>query len=341
MVAFNFTFDLDTAGGLENFTGLDGARFNNSNTVTADVNGTTDFTVQFNVSSSSGGFAFDFAGAPDAIAVAGGQSVVLDLVPTGATDFYFSSLILSGISGSGSYDIELLNAVGGTLASYDETSGASILYSAADVYSIRITSNVGVVSIDGMSGDYNCFTAGTQIATPNGAKNVEDIVQGDVVRTADGDKATVSWLGVLPVDTLTCDTARAYPIRITAGALGNGLPQRDLELSGDHAVEIDGVLFNASTLVNGATIFQVLDMPVDGFRYYHVELEEGHKLLLADGLAAESFLGMCEWGSFENDDQRRARIIPEMALPRVSSARLMPAGLRKRLGVPTCRPLDA
>ncbi|KMW57739.1 hypothetical protein AIOL_002706 [Candidatus Rhodobacter oscarellae] len=51
------------------------------------------------------------------------------------------------------------------------------------------------------------------------------------------------------------------------------VPSRDLYVSPDHAVEIDGVLINAMALDNGTTITQVAKMPLDGFTYYHVETE--------------------------------------------------------------------
>ena len=44
------------------------------------------------------------------------------------------------------------------------------------------------------------------------------------------------------------------PVCISAGALGNGLPQRDLYLSANHAMVMGDMLVNAGAMVNGDTI---------------------------------------------------------------------------------------
>ena len=56
------------------------------------------------------------------------------------------------------------------------------------------------------------------------------------------------------------------------------------------------VLIPIRHLINGATIVQV---PVDEVTYHHVELE-AHDLLLAEGLAAESWLENGDRDSFDN-----------------------------------------
>lgn len=174
-----------------------------------------------------------------------------------------------------------------------------------------------------------CFTGGTNIATPTGAVPVEELTEGDMVLTADGRETPVRWLGRSPVDTRLAHPARVNPIRITAGALGNGLPRRDLRLSPDHAIEIDGTLCNAGALVNGSTIWQERGKMPDGFAYYHVETD-AHELLLAEGVAAESFIDYAGRDSFENSGEATAHI-REMDLPRISSARLVPGHIRERL----------
>ena len=73
-------------------------------------------------------------------------------------------------------------------------------------------------------------------------------------------------------------------------------------------------------------------MPQDGFTYYHVETV-AHELLLAEGVAAESFIDYAGRDSFENAEEAQDRSIPEMALPRVSAKRLVPDSLRAGLEV--------
>jgi len=58
------------------------------------------------------------------------------------------------------------------------------------------------------------------------------------------------------------------------------MPHRDLMVSPDHAIFVDGMLICARQLVNGTTIRQELNWTaVD---YYHVKLDQ-HAILLAEG----------------------------------------------------------
>jgi hypothetical protein len=76
-------------------------------------------------------------------------------------------------------------------------------------------------------------------------------------------------------------------VRITAGAFADGMPRRDLLLSPHHAVMVGAQLFEAGSLVNGATILR--EMAAKSVTYHHIELEE-HDIMLAEGMPAESFL---------------------------------------------------
>ena len=76
------------------------------------------------------------------------------------------------------------------------------------------------------------------------------------------------------------------PVRIAADAFGRGLPTRALFLSPEHAVFADGVLIPVKLLINHRSIEQITP---DHVTYYHVELPS-HDLLLAEGLAVESYL---------------------------------------------------
>ncbi len=134
-----------------------------------------------------------------------------------------------------------------------------------------------------------CFAAGTRIATPAGEVPVEALRPGDAVVTVGGAARwarPVRWVGTVAVD-LTRHPApeKAAPIRITAGAFADCVPARDLLVSPDHALLVDGALIQAQALVNGATIVQEFPPRVV---YWHVELD-AHSVLLAEGLPAESY----------------------------------------------------
>ena len=77
------------------------------------------------------------------------------------------------------------------------------------------------------------------------------------------------------------------PIRIERNALSDGVPHRDLFLSQDHALFIDGFLIRARLLVNDMSIVRADNF--DSVTYWHVELER-HGIVLAEGAAAESYL---------------------------------------------------
>jgi hypothetical protein len=179
-----------------------------------------------------------------------------------------------------------------------------------------------------------CFLAGTHIATEHGETTIESLNIGDRVRTVEGDLVPVKWIGRQSVHALFSKRERSYPIRVAAGALGGGLPSRDLHVSPDHAFLIDGLLINASALVNGISIVQLAQMPAR-FDYFHIEVE-GHRVILAEGAPTETFVDNVSRRRFHNWVEYEAlypnaQPIREMDVPRVSAARLLPPATRARL----------
>ena len=182
----------------------------------------------------------------------------------------------------------------------------------------------------------NCFLRGTLIGTPDGEAAVETLQIGDFVRTADGRDCTVKWVGRQTITAnlvnIACEDNRA-PVRIAAGALGN---HSDLYVSADHGMIMDGLVINASALVNGDTIrfVPMSEMPSE-FTYYHIETE-AHDVILANGAASETFIDAAGRAAFDNcqeylDLYGAERIIPEMDRPRISSRRLVPHAIKDRL----------
>jgi phospholipase/lecithinase/hemolysin len=142
-----------------------------------------------------------------------------------------------------------------------------------------------------------CYAAGTHIATARGEVMVQHLRVGDRVRLAEGGTAPIRWLGHRRV---TCRRhprpADVQPVRIAAHAFGLGRPHRDLLLSPDHAVFVDGVLIPVRYLLNDATVRQE---DVARVTYWHIELPS-HGIVLAEGMPAETYLDTGNRAAFVN-----------------------------------------
>ncbi len=142
-----------------------------------------------------------------------------------------------------------------------------------------------------------CYCRGTAIATEAGETAVEALRIGDTVITAPGQHRPVKWIGRRSyAGRFLASNPAAQPIRFGAGSLGDGLPRRDLLVSPEHAMFLDGLLVPARCLVNGSTIVRDHVERVD---YFHVELDT-HDMLLAEGAPSESFIDDDSRGMFHN-----------------------------------------
>jgi len=146
-----------------------------------------------------------------------------------------------------------------------------------------------------------CFAAGTRILTARGEVPVETLSPGDLVATVSGTGAPmqpVVFLGRRRFLLAGNPAAEALaPIRIAAGALAENTPQRDLLVSPDHCLLLDGRLVPARLLVNGSTI--KADRRLAEVTYFHIELDQ-HDAVLAEGAAAETWLDTGNRAWFEN-----------------------------------------
>jgi autotransporter-associated beta strand protein len=157
-----------------------------------------------------------------------------------------------------------------------------------------LSSGVGGV----LTATVTCFASGTRISTERGEVAVESLRVGDRLATliASG-LQTIRWIGHRRVDCRRhASPASVLPIRVAAGAFGEGLPARALLLSPDHAVYVDGVLIPVKYLVNDSSIVQLRRAQVT---YYHVELDR-HDVIIAEGLPVESYLDTGNRLSFDN-----------------------------------------
>jgi hypothetical protein len=231
----------------------------------------------------AGGQTIAFAGAGAALTVSSGGTIAgaitgfapgetIDLQGVDPASVSFASGMLS-YAGPGGMTSFALSADGGSV--YAVSDGA-----------------------DGADVEVACFAAGTRIASPGGDRAVEHLRAGDLVLTRSGAARPVRWIGCRRLDLgRHAAPETAQPIRVRAGAIAGGTPCRDLLLSPDHAILLDGVLIPVRLLVNRASI--VPETGCWSVTYYHVELDS-HDILLAENLAVESYLDTGNRRMFQN-----------------------------------------
>ncbi len=140
-----------------------------------------------------------------------------------------------------------------------------------------------------------CFTRGTPIETPRGPRPVEDLRVGDMVLTLDDGPQPIRWIGSRRIELMAGDEA-LRPVVLRKGAIGPGIPARDLVVSPMHRMLLGGasaqllfgqdeVLCPVRHLVNGQTI---LSQPVPEVEYFHL-LFDRHQIVFSRNCASESF----------------------------------------------------
>ncbi|WP_413992056.1 Hint domain-containing protein [Labrys okinawensis] len=146
-----------------------------------------------------------------------------------------------------------------------------------------------------------CFLRGTLISTRDGEVAVEDLNIGDEVATVVNGQAVyrrITWIGSGHVDAGQYDfDPVVYPVRIKAGAFAPNMPQRDLLLTQEHCIFVDGKLIPARMLVNRQSI--MIDRSIPQYEYFHIQLEE-HAILMSEGLMTESYLNGSNRETFDN-----------------------------------------
>ena len=247
-----------------------------------------------------------------------------------ANDLYDNALFVAPGTGVGGDNVAGIDNYG---LEFQTASGIYNLYDNNGTLQLIDGNGNFVENLTLASTNAPCFCAGTLIAAEHGDVAVETLQMGDLVTTADGRARPIRWIGRRAVATRFADPLKAMPVRIKAGALDDNLPGRDLLLSPCHAVLVDGVLIQAGALVNGVTILR--ETAMQDFTYYHIELAD-HALVLAEGVAAETFVDNADRMGFDNWAEHQTLFgtqteMTEMAYPRAKSARQVPAATRARL----------
>lgn len=141
-----------------------------------------------------------------------------------------------------------------------------------------------------------CFTAGTIIETLEGQLPIEALTIGDVIQTEAG-FSTVRWIGSRCYNAQTLHAnSKLRPVRITAGAMGNGLPRRDLLVSRQHRMMvcskiIERVCGVAEALIPAIKLTELpgifVDDSIEQVEYFHI-LFDKHEVIFAEGAPSES-----------------------------------------------------
>lgn len=171
-----------------------------------------------------------------------------------------------------------------------------------------------------------CFTAGTLILAEKGNQKIETLSVGDNVMTVDRGLQPIRWVesSALSPDRLR-DNPAMRPVRIKAGSLGAGRPERDLLVSQQHRILVSGpkveLLFGApDALVAAKHLCSwpgiAIDTSDDPVEYFHILLDS-HEILTAEGALAESlYLGEESLYTLSSDAlQELAAIFPDTAMP--------------------------
>ena len=145
-----------------------------------------------------------------------------------------------------------------------------------------------------------CILHGTRITTPDGHRPIEHLAPGDMVTTPEGPRA-VRWVGRSRYSMVFLrGKPMCLPVRIHAGALGGGLPARDLWVSPWHAVLFGETLVRAFDLLNGQNVTQDYQGQVASF--YNVELDSPD-IIFAEGSPVETYANHNNRAMFHNLDE--------------------------------------
>lgn len=211
------------------------------------------------------------------------------------------------ITVQGQYGVATIDANGTWTYDLDETNPAVMALddgeTLTDIFTVQMFDTAGsgqgqsdtqdiTITINGVP----CFTRGTRIRTTDGEMPVQKIRTGQLVMTPSGPRP-VAWVGSRRVGKaeLAADP-RLRPVRIAAGALGEGIPRRDLLVSRQHRMVVrsriaERMFGETEVLVAAAALLGLPGISVDEsaktVEYFHL-LFDRHEIVFADGAPSES-----------------------------------------------------
>ncbi|MCX5616459.1 Hint domain-containing protein [Bombella sp. TMW 2.2559] len=139
-------------------------------------------------------------------------------------------------------------------------------------YGYNFTRNNG--HDDGRGGVITCYLPGSLVRTDTGAVPVETLAVGDSVPvfTVDGQSRglrQVTWVGQghVTVQPELPDDEAGWPVCIRQNALADNVPCRDMLVTSEHCLLLDGHFIPVRMLVNGSSIFY--DRSHAEYDYWH------------------------------------------------------------------------
>ena len=172
---------------------------------------------------------------------------------------------------------------------------------------LRWNSDIDTIKVPGdlvpLPSSVPCLVRGTLIATEFGDVVVEDLKPGCRVLTQDNGYQELILVMSRVVDKAELRrNEKLYPVCIKSGALGLGLPKRDLFLSRQHRMvvrsSISKRMFGPATTLVAAIRLDGLpgiyvDANVESVEYFHLVFRQ-HEIVFAEGAPTESFLASIE-----------------------------------------------
>lgn len=188
-----------------------------------------------------------------------------------------------------------------------------------------------------------CFVRGTLIATPDGQRKVQDLSAGDTILDCEG--APIALRSVMS-RSISANELRAYPklrpVRICAGAMGNGLPVRDLLVSRQHRMLVASNIVERMFATNEVLVSAIkltalpgiyVDESVETVEYFHL-LFDRHEVIRAESAPTESlYLGREALKSVSAETRQEIyAIFPDLERAEIDPipARPIPTGKRQK-----------
>lgn len=197
------------------------------------------------------------------------------------------------------------------------------------VNSIRIANFDGWFATsldDSFTGTVICFTSGTLIKTQGGEVAVETLSVGDMVLTMDKGYRPIRWIGSNSLDSIDLTLhPKLRPVRISAGVLGNNMPETDLTVSPQHRVLVRSVIAERMFDTHEVLLPAIKLVELDGIEqvqdatevtYWHM-LFDDHEIIFSNGAPTESlFTGPEALKSLSAESRAEiTQLFPEITAP--------------------------